>query len=62
MKAQEHSVCMMKNLNRRGTMAHKLGRLIPVGAIFTAAVKTGRARGRKHAPPPAGFEALRVLP
>ena len=43
--------------------AHKLGGLIPVGAIFKASVKIGRAIGR-GTPPPAAFddERLRVLP
>jgi len=42
--------------------AHKLGGVIPVGAIFKASIKIGRARARKNAPPPAVEEPLRVLP
>jgi sulfatase maturation enzyme AslB (radical SAM superfamily) len=43
--------------------AHKLGGLVPVGAIFKASVRIGRARQNRAAPPPptVGRE-LRVLP
>jgi sulfatase maturation enzyme AslB (radical SAM superfamily) len=40
--------------------AHKLGGLVPVGAIFKASVEIGEARRNAH-PPPEG-EPLRVLP
>ncbi len=41
--------------------AHKLGGFIPVGAIFKASIKIGRARARTNRPAPAVEEALRVL-
>jgi sulfatase maturation enzyme AslB (radical SAM superfamily) len=41
--------------------AHKLGGIIPVGAIFKASVKIGQARIKRIAPPPAVDEQLRVL-
>src|SRR5579871_5485082 len=41
--------------------AHKLGGVIPVGAIFKASVKIGRARAKRSVPPPAVEEPLRVL-
>jgi len=41
--------------------AHKLGGIIPVGAIFKASVEIGRIRAGKNAPPPAAKEPLRVL-
>ena len=41
--------------------AHRLGGIIPVGAIFKASVKIGRARAERVAPPPATQEQLRVL-
>ena len=40
--------------------AHKLGGVIPVGAIFKASIKIGRRRARRF-PPVAAVEALRVL-
>jgi MoaA/NifB/PqqE/SkfB family radical SAM enzyme len=40
---------------------HKLGGLVPVGAIFKASIKVGRARARRSAPPTIE-EQLRVLP
>jgi len=39
--------------------AHKLGGVIPVGKIFTASVKIGRARSKRALPPAA--PGLRVL-
>ena len=41
--------------------AHKLGGIIPVGAIFTVSVKMGRAWSRKNAQRPLADEMLRVL-
>lgn len=41
--------------------AHKLGGIIPVGAIFRASVRIGQARS-KHSSPPPPSEPLRVLP
>jgi hypothetical protein len=41
--------------------AHKLGGFIPVGAIFKASIKIGRARAKNNRPVPAVEEALRVL-
>jgi len=42
--------------------AHKLGGMIPVGAIFKASIRIGRARASIKAPPQAVEEPLRVLP
>jgi sulfatase maturation enzyme AslB (radical SAM superfamily) len=41
--------------------AHKLGGIIPVGAIFKASVGIGRMRAARNAPAPPVEEALRVL-
>ncbi len=41
--------------------AHKLGGLIPVGAIFKASLKIGQARAKLAAPPLTVEERLRVL-
>src|SRR5579871_978740 len=41
--------------------AHKLGGIIPVGAIFKTSVRIGRARAKRSVPPPAVEEPLRVL-
>jgi hypothetical protein len=41
--------------------AHKLGGLIPVGAIFKASLKIGRKRAERNAPPPTVEDQLRVL-
>jgi MoaA/NifB/PqqE/SkfB family radical SAM enzyme len=40
---------------------HKLGGLLPVGAIFRASIKIGQAR-KKNAPQPLATTGLRVLP
>ena len=42
--------------------AHKLGGMLPVGAIFKASIKIGRARAGNNALPPMAEETLRVLP
>jgi sulfatase maturation enzyme AslB (radical SAM superfamily) len=46
--------------------AHRLGGIIPVGAIFRASIKLGRMRTKRIAPPPGrpptAEEQLRVLP
>ena len=42
--------------------AHKIGGLIPIGAIFKASVKIGQARHRRIPQPPLLDERLRVLP
>jgi sulfatase maturation enzyme AslB (radical SAM superfamily) len=42
--------------------AHKLGGLIPVGAIFKTSIKIGRARVGNNVPPLAIKKAFRVLP
>jgi organic radical activating enzyme len=42
--------------------AHRLGGIIPVGAIFKASIKIGRARAQFRAPPLPVSEHLRVLP
>jgi hypothetical protein len=42
--------------------AHKLGGIIPVGAIFKAAIKIGKARSKRTAHTPPVKERLRVLP
>jgi sulfatase maturation enzyme AslB (radical SAM superfamily) len=41
--------------------AHKLGGFIPVGAIFKASTRIGRARAKAAAPAPTGDEPLRIL-
>lgn len=41
--------------------AHKLGGLIPVGAIFKASIKIGRLRAKKSGPVPVVEEPLRIL-
>lgn len=41
--------------------AHKLGGLIPVGAIFRMSLKIGQARARRVAPAPPAEDRLRVL-
>jgi MoaA/NifB/PqqE/SkfB family radical SAM enzyme len=41
---------------------HRLGGIIPVGAIFKASVKIGQARARRRARPAPAEQALRVLP
>ncbi|MDQ2900286.1 MAG: radical SAM protein [Acidobacteriota bacterium] len=42
--------------------AHRLGGIVPVGAIFKASIKIGRLRAPRAAPPPTVEEQLRVLP
>ncbi len=42
--------------------AHKLGGIIPVGAIFKASVRIGQIRSKWTAQPPPVEEGLRVLP
>jgi sulfatase maturation enzyme AslB (radical SAM superfamily) len=42
--------------------AHKLGGLVPVGAIFKASVEIGQVRARRNAHLPPVEEPLRVLP
>jgi MoaA/NifB/PqqE/SkfB family radical SAM enzyme len=41
--------------------AHKLGGVIPVGAIFNASIKIGQFRATRSSPPPVVEEPLRVL-
>ena len=41
--------------------AHKLGGLIPVGAIFKASIKIGQLRAKRSAPVPVVDEPLRIL-
>lgn len=41
--------------------AHKLGGIIPVGAIFNASIKIGQARAKHSAPPLVSAEQLRIL-
>jgi hypothetical protein len=41
---------------------HKLGGMVPVGAIFKASIKIGKARAKRIAPPLPIQEGLRVLP
>jgi sulfatase maturation enzyme AslB (radical SAM superfamily) len=41
--------------------AHKLGGILPVGMIFRASIKIGKARNRRNTPSPAE-DPLRVLP
>ena len=42
--------------------AHKLGGLIPVGAIFKASIKLGQLRAKQKPEPPKPAPVLRVLP
>lgn len=42
--------------------AHKLGGVIPVGAIFKASIKIGQMRSKQPPAPPQQAPALRVLP
>ena len=42
--------------------AHKLGGVIPVGAIFKASIKIGQFRSKRSAEPPPPIQPLRVLP
>lgn len=41
--------------------AHKLGGILPIGAIFKASIEIGKVRAKKTAPPAPVEEALRVL-
>ena len=41
--------------------AHRIGGLIPVGAIFEASIRVGRARSRRHAPVERVEEQLRII-
>jgi len=41
--------------------AHRIGGLIPVGAIFDASIRVGRARLRKHVPVERVEEQLRII-
>jgi sulfatase maturation enzyme AslB (radical SAM superfamily) len=41
---------------------HKLAGIIPVGAIFKASIRIGRARARRHTQAPTIEDPLRVLP
>ena len=41
--------------------AHKLGGIIPVGAIFKASIRIGHARAKRSAPPPTVEDRLRIL-
>jgi len=41
--------------------AHKLGGIIPVGAIFKASIKVGRMMAKRSAPPPESKAQFRVL-
>jgi hypothetical protein len=42
--------------------AHKLGGIIPVGAIFKASIKVGQRRAKQTTPPPPAADGqLRVL-
>lgn len=42
--------------------AHKLGGIVPVGAIFRASIKVGQSWTKRNAPPPPMRDELRVLP
>jgi len=42
--------------------AHKLGGIIPVGAVFKASIRIGRALARGSAPAPTIEDRLRILP
>lgn len=42
--------------------AHKLGGMVPIGAIFRTSIKIGKAWARQAAAPPAADDQLRILP
>jgi hypothetical protein len=52
----------MASMGLAAVAAHKIGGLIPVGAIFKASVKIGHARARRTPQAPPLDERLRVLP
>jgi hypothetical protein len=41
--------------------AHKLGGVIPIGAIFKTSIKIGQARVKRSVSPPTVEEQLRIL-
>lgn len=51
----------MASMGLAAVAEHKLGGVIPVGAIFKASVKIGQLRARRSAPRPTGEEQLRVV-
>ncbi len=51
----------MASMGLAAVAEHKLGGIIPVGAIFKASVKIGHIRALRSAPPPTGEEQLRVV-
>jgi MoaA/NifB/PqqE/SkfB family radical SAM enzyme len=52
----------MASMGLAAVASHKIGGLIPVGAIFKASVKIGQARARRTPQAPPLEERLRVLP
>jgi hypothetical protein len=51
----------MASMGLAAIAAHKLGGIVPVGALFKASVKIGQTRYARTAPPTAVEERLRVL-
>jgi MoaA/NifB/PqqE/SkfB family radical SAM enzyme len=56
-----HSCGCIASMGLAAVAAHKLGGFIPVGAIFKASVRIGRARAKGSAPATAGKEPLHIL-
>lgn len=51
----------MASMGLAAVAAHKLGGIIPVGAIFKASVRIGQIRAKRSARPPTAEEQLRVV-
>src|SRR5208283_2888740 len=51
----------MASMGLAAIAAHKLGGVIPVGALFKASIRIGQARARRTVPPVTVDEPLRVL-
>ena len=56
-----HTCGCIASMALAAVAAHKLGGLIPVGAIFKASIKIGQIRAGAPAPQPTGEEQLRVI-
>jgi MoaA/NifB/PqqE/SkfB family radical SAM enzyme len=56
-----HSCGCIASMGLAAVAAHKLGGFIPVGAIFKASVRIGRARAKPGAPAITGKEPLHIL-
>jgi hypothetical protein len=51
----------MASMGLAAIAAHKLGGVIPVGALFRASIKIGQARATRGSPPASVEQPLRVL-